>query len=57
MVTSTCWAPDDSSDQWRSKANLFSSGFDRLAFGWWVRSSKDKEELMKVKDKGKEATF
>ncbi len=45
MVTSTCWASNDSSDQWRSRANLFSAGFDRVAFGWSVRpAAREKED-------------
>lgn len=39
MVTATCWADGDANGgkPWRSFANLFSAGFDRLAFGWAVR--------------------
>ncbi len=36
MVTSCCWAPGDSADGWRTRAALFSAGFDRVAFGWRV---------------------
>lgn len=60
MVTSTCWAGAENSENWRSRANLFSAGFDRVAFGWSVRSStRDKEEGFKVKEKekAKDATF
>merc|ERR1719351_473851 len=50
MVTSTCWSGAESSENWRSRANLFSAGFDRVAFGWSVRSStRDKDEGFKVK--------
>ena len=41
MVTSCCWAPGDHADSWRSRAGLFSAGFDRVAFGWCVRPAKD----------------
>ena len=52
MVTATCWAVGDYSDAWRTKANLFSAGFDRVAFGWWVRpANRDKEDAFKVKEK------
>jgi len=38
MVSAVCWSTSDvASDAWRSKANLFSAGFDRKAFGWSVR--------------------
>ena len=60
MVTSTCWAGAENSENWRSRANLFSAGFDRVAFGWSVRSStRDKDEGFKVKEKekAKDATF
>jgi hypothetical protein len=61
MVTSACWAATENSENWRSRANLFSAGFDRVAFGWSVRSSnRDKEEGVKVKEKekaAKEGTF
>ena len=60
MVTSTCWAGAENSENWRSRANLFSAGFDRVAFGWSVRSStRDKEEgpKFKEKEKAKDATF
>ena len=58
MVTSTCWANSESSEQWRSKANLFSAGFDRLAFGWSVRPAKSGEDKEgKVKEKSKDGTF
>ncbi len=60
MVTSVCWAATDNSDQWRSRANLFSAGFDRMAFGWSVRASgRDKDEGIKIKEKvkDKEGTF
>ena len=53
MVTSVCWAPGGD-EQWRSRANLFSAGFDRLAFGWSVRSSgREKDDGVKLKEKGK----
>jgi len=51
MVTAVCWAPSScefngesmsasaSASAWRCNANLFSVGFDRVAFGWWVRSA------------------
>ena len=63
MVTSTCWAggAENREETLRSRANLFSAGFDRVAFGWSVRSStRDKDEGPKVKEKGekaKDATF
>ncbi len=41
MVTSCCWAPGDHADGWRSRAGLFSAGFDRVAFGWCVRPAKE----------------
>ena len=44
MVTATCWAGDQAAaDTWRTKANLFSAGFDRMAFGWWVRKPQNKD--------------
>lgn len=62
LVASTAWALDEheTSGKWRSKANLFSAGFDRVAFGWSIRSaSNGKEDLKTSKgDKSaKDATF
>lgn len=62
MVTSTCWADSEYSDNWRTKANLFSAGFDRVAFGWWIKpTNKDKDESSVFKSKlekaAKDGTF
>ena len=53
MVSAVCWtANEGASDAWRSKANLFSAGFDRKAFGWSVRlPAASKEESAKNKEK------
>ncbi len=49
----TASATTTSSGEWRStRPNLFSAGFDRLAFGWCVKTaSSNKEDGLKVKDK------
>ena len=71
MVTGVCWGPDPvsqtqfsqpptstSSGEWRSsRPNLFSAGFDRLAFGWCVKAASNKEDGPKVKDKASKDGF
>ena len=58
MVSAVCWAPDaEPVENWRSKANLFSAGFDRMAFGWSVKPAANKEEIIKLKEKTKDGTF
>ena len=58
MVSAVCWAPDtEQVDSWRTKANLFSAGFDRMAFGWSVKPAANKEDVMKTKEKSKDGTF
>lgn len=58
MVSAVCWAPDSEPvENWRSKANLFSAGFDRMAFGWSVKPAANKEEIIKLKEKTKDGTF
>lgn len=59
MVTATCWASAEASEQWKSRINLFSVGFDRIGFGWWVRPpSRDKDEAtFKLKEKSKDSTL
>ena len=61
MVTSVCWGPDPvgqaplpststASAEWRSsRPNLFSAGFDRLAFGWSVKAASNKDDSGKEK--------
>jgi len=39
MVSSVAWASEG--DGWRSEANLFSTGFDRVALGWKVKGKDD----------------
>jgi len=66
MVTSAAWAIDDqdpviqsNTSKWKSKANLFTAGFDRVAFGWSVRNttfSKDEVKMSKL-EKSKDSTF
>jgi len=60
MVTAAAWALEDvENGKWKTKANLFTAGFDRVAFGWSVRSATiSKEEVKSSKqDKAKDATF
>jgi len=39
-----------SSNEWRSsRPNLFTAAFDRLAFGWNVRTGANKDDTVKVK--------
>jgi hypothetical protein len=61
MVTATAWALDEqdcNGSKWRSKANLFSAGFDRVAFGWSVKSAATTKEDVKMSNGDKkEATF
>ena len=49
----TASATTTSSGEWRStRPNLFSAGFDRLAFGWCMKTaSSNKDDGPKVKDK------
>lgn len=53
MVTSVAWSLEDT--DWKSRANLFSAGFDRVAFGWSIRSRE--EETKTSKSDKKDATF
>jgi len=58
MVSAVCWAPDiEEVENWRTKANLFSAGFDRMAFGWSVKPTANKDDIIKSKEKSKEGTF
>ena len=60
MVTSTAWALEPETDsKWKSRANLFSAGFDRVAFGWSIRDQKDSksEHTAKGEKSSKDATF
>ena len=58
MVSAVCWAPDtEQVEGWRTKANLFSSGFDRMSFGWSVKPAANKEDVIKTKERGKDGTF
>jgi len=60
MVTSTAWALEPETDsKWKSRANLFSAGFDRVAFGWSIRDQKDgkSEHTVKGEKSSKDATF
>ena len=58
MVSAVCWAPDtEQVEGWRTKANLFSAGFDRMSFGWSVKPAANKEDVIKTKERGKDGTF
>ena len=58
MVSAVCWAPEiEEVENWRTKANLFSAGFDRMAFGWSVKPTANKDDIIKSKEKSKEGTF
>jgi len=59
MVTSTAWALEETEGKWKSRANLFSAGFDRVGFGWSIRDQKDgkSEHTTKGEKSSKDATF
>lgn len=53
MVSSVAWAGEG--EGWRSPANLFSAGFDRLALGWKVKSREEPLLAANGKARAKEA--
>merc|ERR1712241_84615 len=57
MVTSSTWALEETDGKWKTRANLFTAGFDRVAFGWSVRSRGELEEVKTAKTSSKDATF
>ena len=72
MVTSVCWSSDPigqapfaqtttstASAEWRTqRPNLFSAGFDRMAFGWSVKAASNKDDAGKEKkEKASKDTF
>ena len=59
LQTSTAWALEETEGKWKSRANLFSAGFDRVGFGWSIRDQKDgkSEHTTKGEKSSKDATF
>ncbi len=57
MVTSVEWALEETDSKWKSRANLFSAGFDRVAFGWSIRSREEEVKTSKGDKASKDATF
>jgi len=55
MVSSVAWAAEG--EGWRSEANLFSVGFDRLALGWKVKSKEEGGAGLGSKTRSKEGSY
>jgi len=50
MVSAVAWSGENETN-WRTQANLFSAGFDRLALGWRVKGKEEGAGSSKVRNK------